>query len=144
MSAAGRNDPCPCGSGKKYKRCCGHAGPEAARPPLRDAEPHPRDIGSLVALANAGAHGAAERGARGSLSKHPRAGILWKILSVALLRQGKAALPELQQAALLLPDDAEAQGNLGAALCDQGRWTEALPSLRRALATRPGQRAGTG
>jgi uncharacterized protein len=21
----GRNDPCPCGSGKKYKRCCGHA-----------------------------------------------------------------------------------------------------------------------
>lgn len=21
-SAAGRNDPCPCGSGKKYKKCC--------------------------------------------------------------------------------------------------------------------------
>src|SRR5258706_244770 len=21
--AVGRNDPCPCGSGKKYKRCCG-------------------------------------------------------------------------------------------------------------------------
>jgi hypothetical protein len=21
----GRNDPCPCGSGKKFKRCCGHA-----------------------------------------------------------------------------------------------------------------------
>jgi preprotein translocase subunit SecA len=21
----GRNDPCPCGSGKKYKKCCGHA-----------------------------------------------------------------------------------------------------------------------
>jgi preprotein translocase subunit SecA len=21
----GRNDPCPCGSGKKYKRCCGQA-----------------------------------------------------------------------------------------------------------------------
>jgi uncharacterized protein len=20
-----RNDPCPCGSGKKYKRCCGGA-----------------------------------------------------------------------------------------------------------------------
>jgi len=19
----GRNDPCPCGSGKKYKQCCG-------------------------------------------------------------------------------------------------------------------------
>ena len=23
----GRNDPCPCGSGKKYKKCCGAAAP---------------------------------------------------------------------------------------------------------------------
>ena len=22
----GRNEPCPCGSGKKYKKCCGAAG----------------------------------------------------------------------------------------------------------------------
>ena len=22
MQTAGRNDPCPCGSGKKYKKCC--------------------------------------------------------------------------------------------------------------------------
>jgi uncharacterized protein YecA (UPF0149 family) len=26
---AGRNDPCPCGSGKKYKRCCGGIRPSA-------------------------------------------------------------------------------------------------------------------
>jgi uncharacterized protein YecA (UPF0149 family) len=25
----GRNDPCPCGSGRKYKKCCG-ASPQAA------------------------------------------------------------------------------------------------------------------
>jgi hypothetical protein len=24
MSKAGRNDLCPCGSGKKFKRCCAH------------------------------------------------------------------------------------------------------------------------
>jgi preprotein translocase subunit SecA len=23
VSSVGRNDPCPCGSGKKYKKCCG-------------------------------------------------------------------------------------------------------------------------
>ena len=23
MGKVGRNDPCPCGSGKKYKKCCG-------------------------------------------------------------------------------------------------------------------------
>jgi len=26
VSRPSRNDPCPCGSGKKYKRCCGRAG----------------------------------------------------------------------------------------------------------------------
>jgi preprotein translocase subunit SecA len=25
----GRNDPCPCGSGKKYKKCCGFSSSEA-------------------------------------------------------------------------------------------------------------------
>ncbi len=25
-ATVGRNDPCPCGSGKKYKKCCGAAG----------------------------------------------------------------------------------------------------------------------
>ena len=23
LKEVGRNDPCPCGSGKKYKKCCG-------------------------------------------------------------------------------------------------------------------------
>lgn len=31
MSQLGRNDPCPCGSGKKYKKCC-LPRDEAARP----------------------------------------------------------------------------------------------------------------
>ena len=26
----GRNDPCPCGSGKKYKKCCGRGSGDAA------------------------------------------------------------------------------------------------------------------
>ena len=29
----GRNDPCPCGSGKKYKKCCGRAGARLAAKP---------------------------------------------------------------------------------------------------------------
>ncbi|MDQ3419730.1 MAG: SEC-C metal-binding domain-containing protein [Acidobacteriota bacterium] len=32
-SKTGRNDPCPCGSGQKYKRCC-LARAEATRPAL--------------------------------------------------------------------------------------------------------------
>lgn len=27
MKEVGRNDPCPCGSGKKFKKCCGLKNP---------------------------------------------------------------------------------------------------------------------
>ena len=30
----GRNDPCPCGSGQKFKKCCGRNGAEAAPAPV--------------------------------------------------------------------------------------------------------------
>jgi hypothetical protein len=32
----GRNEPCPCGSGKKYKRCCLATDEQATRPPGQD------------------------------------------------------------------------------------------------------------
>ncbi len=31
MTDIGRNDPCPCGSGKKYKKCCGGKTPMQRR-----------------------------------------------------------------------------------------------------------------
>ena len=34
MPTAGRNDPCPCGSGKRYKRCCLDKDQAAALAPL--------------------------------------------------------------------------------------------------------------
>lgn len=40
MSSAGRNDPCPCGSGRKFKHCClrGQGDVDAARVRVRTAE----------------------------------------------------------------------------------------------------------
>ena len=38
MTPPGRNDPCPCGSGKKYKQCC-LKGPQGAIPVLGAAAP---------------------------------------------------------------------------------------------------------
>jgi tetratricopeptide (TPR) repeat protein len=128
----GRNEPCPCGSGKKYKRCCGLE-PAA----VRQETLNPREIGMLVALVNQNQLNEAEHGARTLLARHPNAGMLWKILSVTLLRQGKEALPALRRAAELLPDDGEAHGNLGAALHDRGQWAEALVSLAKALSIHP-------
>lgn len=44
MAKIGRNDPCPCGSGQKYKRCClaVHQAEQAARRPP-DPEPLSRE-----------------------------------------------------------------------------------------------------
>ncbi len=47
-SKAGRNDPCPCGSGKKYKKCCLDSDDAARGKERRRAEGHELD-GLLVA-----------------------------------------------------------------------------------------------
>ncbi len=79
----------------------------------------------------------AERAARSALRTHTTHGILWKILSVVRVQQHKDALPELTRAAELLPQDAEALGNLGSALHARGRWRDALPYLERAWRLAP-------
>lgn len=44
MTKVGRNQPCPCDSGKKYKQCCLDAD-EAARVAARPAQPTGREVG---------------------------------------------------------------------------------------------------
>jgi tetratricopeptide (TPR) repeat protein len=129
----GRNDPCPCGSGRKYKHC--HGVPEMASPPATE---HARELTELITLLHAGALAAVEQRCRALLEARPADGMLWKILSVSLLRQGGvAALPALKRAVELLPQDAEAHLNLGIALAEAGIREEAVASYRRSLALDP-------
>ena len=46
----GRNDPCPCGSGKKYKRCCGGAAVNSTASMEYAARSFPRQIRHRDAL----------------------------------------------------------------------------------------------
>ena len=135
----GRNDGCPCGSGRKYKRCCGAPAsePSARTAPVSRDAVNPMDLGALVALIGDDRLSEAERGARRLLGRHPGAGMAWKILGVALMRQGRDALEPLRRAAELLPDDPEVHHNLGTVLGEQGLWAPALDSLRRALELAP-------
>jgi tetratricopeptide (TPR) repeat protein len=135
---ASRNDPCPCGSGKKFKYCCGRPLAPAAAPAAAALTSNPREIGALVGMVNAGHFEAAQARVGALLRVQPESGVLWKILSVALLRQGKNALPALTRAAELLPQDAEAHANLGSEHKARGEWEAALSSLRRSLALEPG------
>jgi tetratricopeptide (TPR) repeat protein len=134
-----RNDPCPCGSGLRYKRCCGalQASVESPETPQPLETLQAPETSALIAMINQGRLGEAENRARALLRSFPNSGVLWKIVSVALVGQGKDALEALRKAAQLLPDDAEAHRNLGALLHDRGRLEEALPSLRRLLEIEP-------
>ncbi len=109
-------------------RCIATVTPEALSP---------AEIGALVALLDAERLTEAEQGARTRLEAHPNAGMLWKILGVALLRQGRDPLPALRRAAELMPHDAESEGNLGHALLRIRRVEEAIACLGRAVALQP-------
>src|ERR1039457_4379611 len=47
------------------------------------------------------------------------------------------AIPELQAAVTINPDDVETQGNLGVLLFFQGKAAEAIPHLRMAVEKQP-------
>lgn len=89
MSKPGRNDPCPCGSGKKYKRCCLHqheaAAAERAAAAAAEAAAQPPPPGfvwegdnelddasnRVVDLVHAGQLDEAEQAARELLVRYP-------------------------------------------------------------------------
>ena len=95
------------------------------------------EIGLLANMMNAGRYAEAECAARDLLARHPHLGSLWKVYGVALLRQAKDALPALQRATELLPDDAETHYYTGSALQDLGHLAHAIARYDRALELRP-------
>lgn len=146
----GRNDPCPCGSGKKFKKCCqgksepylplqshqqkaNSIAPGVAKRPV----PNSMELNQLVALFNAGHHAELERRTRSLLDRYPDSGLAWKILGAALQVQGKDSLLALIKATEFLPCDAEAHYNLGNAFLALNRLDEAETSYRQALRIKP-------
>ena len=130
MNKPGRNDPCHCGSGKKYKKCC--------QDKSGSHFPTPAERNQLIALFNAGHYPELESRARSLVGRYPDSGFAWKVLGAALQIQGKDSLAALQKAAELLPGDAVAHYNLGNILHERGRLNEAEASYRRALQIEPG------
>lgn len=126
-----RNEPCSCGSGKKFKNCCmGNA-------KLLAVGPTSADLNQLVALSNAGRHTELETQARAIIERYPNSGFAWKLLGQSLYMQGKYSLPALRKATELLPNDADAYNNFGIVLTAQGQLNEAVSSCRRALQIKP-------
>jgi len=91
----------------------------------------------IFALFNAGRYAEVESRAQALVARYPGYGLGWKVLGTVQKAQGKDALAALQQAARLLPDDAETHNNLGVTLLDLGRLADAAASFRRPLALKP-------
>src|ERR1700691_3079834 len=130
----GRNDPCPCGSSKKYKKCCGQ--PRSAAP-VTPSVLGPTSLNQLAGLMNSGRYAEAEKTARGLLERRPDLGLVWKIYGAALVVQNKDALQALQRASQVLPNDAETHYYLGNVLQDRGQFREAVARQRRAVELKP-------
>lgn len=126
----GRNDPCSCGSGLKYKKCCALAG--TPTPTARS------ELDGFAHLIRHGRFAELERAATRLIHAQPGSGLGWKLLGVAQWQQGKDALTALRKAAALLPEDPENHSNLGNALRRCGLIEQAVASHRRALALRAG------
>jgi tetratricopeptide (TPR) repeat protein len=130
----GRNELCSCGSGRKYKHCCGKTPADGSAPkrPLPDAarawtllrQNQGRD--ALAALESA------SRSLPGDAQVH-------YLLGQALDDHGllERAAESFGRATALNPKFAEAHNDLGEVLLRLGRTDAAIASCQRALALRP-------
>ncbi|GIX28131.1 MAG: hypothetical protein KatS3mg123_2012 [Burkholderiales bacterium] len=121
----GRNDPCPCGSGKKYKHCCGAAGATPPAQPLERAR----------ALLQAGRAAEAEPLLRRMAAERPGDAAVWNLLGLCAHHQGRgeAAVEAMARASALAPTQRAFQANLGLLLAEAGRLAESEQVLRRGL-----------
>jgi len=130
----GRNDACPCGSGKKYKACCQntavHQEP-AGNKPANNIASGLIDAPRLLAMFQAGQQQQLELQLKALIQQHPRSAFLWSLLGATLQTMGKDGLTALQKATTLAPP-AQAQQNRGQR-CDPYRQelrSERIPRTR--------------
>ncbi|HLA39492.1 MAG TPA: tetratricopeptide repeat protein [Candidatus Glassbacteria bacterium] len=146
----GRNDPCPCGSGKKYKRCCL---PRKSIPLRADSASGisetidiPRAIQAGMAHHRAGRLQDAAVIYRKVLTRDPRNPDALHLLGVIAHQVGNPqqavecislAIDYCDQAVPRIPSNPIAHNNLGEAYRALGRIAEAVACYEQALLLRP-------
>jgi len=133
-SSVGRNDPCPCGSGKRYKLC--HGALPSATSEIDDPDARTREG---IAAHQAGRLDEAERAYATALAIAPGHPYATHLLGVVAMqrRNWEDAVTRLERAAAARPDDPEFHGNLGLAYMGADRLDDAVAAHRRAIALQP-------
>jgi tetratricopeptide (TPR) repeat protein len=138
MGFPGRNDPCPCGSGKKYKKCC-LAKDEAARPRTPDpvepaeepwiAELRPElddQVDDVLARLQAGAGSAVEGEIKALLRDNPHhhtTNFAMGVYLAVALKDYAGSIPYFERAVKIFPPFAVGHFNLG----NSARWMADIP-----------------
>lgn len=117
MNQVGRNDSCPCGSGKKFKKCC--LGKAAAQDSVvQAAQPESHDLNTI--------------------NVEPPSESLMR--AVSLHQSGKLEEAEAIYHSLLRnnPNDSHALHYLGLIALQQGRYPDAVELISKAIRVSPG------
>jgi len=114
---ASRNDPCPCGSGQRYKHCHGAAGADAPAAP-----PQPPAAGAAAEMP----------------VDPPDVAALRAVAQTALAGGLAAAEADWQRVLARMPGDAEAHFHLGNAARERDAHDEAIVHFVAALKSAPG------
>ncbi|MDO9468911.1 MAG: sulfotransferase [Thiobacillus sp.] len=128
----GRNALCPCGSGKKYKRCCGRV-PSAFVQPPRD------DLQQAASLIQHGQFTQAETLLARLTQTQPRNPTGHFLSGYAALQGGRhaEAAAAMHKAIALGLSDAAAFYHYGCALAALGRFSEAAEAFEQSLVLKP-------
>jgi tetratricopeptide (TPR) repeat protein len=137
-SAPGRNDPCPCGSGKKFKQCCLDKRATPSNSPALQQQ-----LGNALRIAQA--HLDQDYLLQAGTVCHrivqlvPHQPDAWHMLGIIELRQGniEVAIGYLKRALKLRPEHPEYLGNMGYALHEKGDLTEAAAYYKKSLTYAP-------
>jgi len=140
----GRNDPCPCGSGRKYKQCCLPRQAPVQAPASRMAPAERRRAAATHYNRGAELHGRgrldeAIASYREALAQDPSLEVGYGNLANALSALGRfdEAAPIYLRALELRPENLDARYNLGVSRHARGSLTEAIGHYREVIAQRP-------
>jgi protein O-GlcNAc transferase len=142
MTKAGRNAPCPCGSGRKYKNCCLPKELGTVRltlPPVRPSLSIPQTLQTALALHQQGHLQDAEALYRQVLALDPTQPDALHLLGIMADQQGNhaAAVELIGQAISRNPLAAHFHSNLGLALLALGRLPDAITAFQQAIQLKP-------
>jgi tetratricopeptide (TPR) repeat protein len=147
MRAIGRNDPCPCGSGKKYKKCClpkQEAMPRPTPPEALAEEPFiaevlpelEEEVDRLLQRLESGEGEGLRAEFDALLAEHPNHAMTNYAMGVYVVmveNDPEGSIPYFEEAVRIFPLLAPAHFNLGGAYLKSARIPEAVKAFRRAI-----------